>query len=703
MAWTATSELRRSILAHGGSHSPVGCSVHTFAPPKTVPDLSFAGFADTIPTRNRKRNILLFRNLQLGTLALVASLSSALMSAAPAPAHKSERQVYLFPSASDSLREGFVRVINRSAESGRVTIHPTDDAGYRVDAVTLSINANETRHFNSGDLETGNADKGLSGGTGAGEGDWRLSIESDLDIEVLSYVRTEDGFLTSMHDVVPGTGTRHRVAVFNPASNRNQRSLLRLVVPGPQPAEAMITGTDDRGVPGAQAVTLSVAGGGSRTVGAEELESGGEDLEGMLGDGSGKWQLTLISDVPVVAMSLLLSPTGHLTNLSTAPARGLAPPSPPPSYELQKTGLHVDRQAIRQVDTGREALAVAYGDFDGDGDEDVFLASYDATEEPTPVEFYANDGNGEFALANEIFDGDVPELVHPRKALPGDFNGDGQLDVFIAGHGYDQEPFPGESPVLLLSSDGGLKAADGLENWVGFFHGAASADVDYDGDLDVVLTDFGPPILLKNNGVGEFTEALDSTPDRRAFTTELIDVDDDGFIDLLLAGHENDNPTEIYWGNRSRTYIDAKRTVLPAVPGQDTVVDIDADDLDGDGVRDIVVTRTGGGDNFYQGYYIQLIRGLGNREFVDATVNVKDAQSSDPWIDWIRLQDFDGDGHRDIVVDDAAVGVIWLNDGTGRFQQTTGGTVNDRTMLGSRDGSARVTVSPRVIVSPVEE
>ena len=266
--------------------------------------------------------------------------------------------------------------------------------------------------------------------------------------------------------------------------------------------------------------------------------------------------------------------------------------------------------------------------------------------------------------------------------------------MFIAGHGYDQEPFPGESPVLLLSSDGGLKPAEGLDNWVGFFHGAASADIDYDGDLDVVMTDFGPPILLKNNGTGEFTQVFDSTPQRRAFTTELVDVDLDGYIDLLLAGHEDENPTEIYWGNPSGTYRVARRTVLPPVPGQDTVVDVDAEDLDGDGVRDIVVTRTGGGDNFYQGYYVQLIRGLGNREFVDATENVEDAQSSDPWIDWIRLQDFDGDGYRDIVVDDAAVGVIWLNDGSGRFRRTTGGLVNNRTMLGARDGGARVTVSP---------
>ena len=39
-----------------------------------------------------------------------------------------------------------------------------------------------------------------------------------------------------------------------------------------------------------------------------------------LGDGVGKWQLLVESDRPIRAMSLLRSPTGHLTNLSTAPA-----------------------------------------------------------------------------------------------------------------------------------------------------------------------------------------------------------------------------------------------------------------------------------------------------------------------------------------------------------------------------------------------
>ena len=593
------------------------------------------------------------------------------LSSVPARTTHGVHLVPLFPQAGDeSGRQGFVRTINRSDTAGRVSIKAHDHTGRDYRPVTLAIGANEAVHFNSDDLEQGNRAKGLSGGVGAGEGDWRLELTSDLDIDVLSYIRAPGGFLTSMHDVLPASGARHQAGILNPGSNRSQESLLRVVAPGPAAAAISIAGTDDQGRPGASPVSLQLAAGTSRTVGSWDLESGAEGLTGMLGDGSGKWRLRLASSAPVVAMSLLRSPTGHLTNLSTAPMRD-AGRSLQPSYEQQKTGLYVDRREIRQRNADYEALAVAYGDFDDDGDEDVFLAPYSRTEDGTPVELYTNDGTGRFYLADHLFAGGVPELVHARKALPGDFNGDGRLDVFVAGHGYDREPFPGESPVLILSTDAGLQAVRGLEHWVGFFHGAASADMDDDGDLDVVLTDFTRLVLLVNDGRGRFTEQRHALPLRGAFTAELIDVDLDGYIDLLVGGDEDANPTEIYWGDRSRTYSVERRTMLPAVRGQETVVDIDAEDLDGDGVRDIVLNRTGGGDNAYEGYYIQLLLGQGDRAFADATARVEGAQSADPWIDWIRLQDVNGDGLRDILVDDASIGVTWLSDGLGRFSKSS--------------------------------
>ena len=108
--------------------------------------------------------------------------------------------VPLFLAASrleDVGRQGFVRVVNRSDRSGEVRIIATDDAGQSPGTVTLALDAGATRAFNSRDLEEGNADKDLSGRTGAGTGDWRLALDSQLDIEVQAFVRTTDGFLTA--------------------------------------------------------------------------------------------------------------------------------------------------------------------------------------------------------------------------------------------------------------------------------------------------------------------------------------------------------------------------------------------------------------------------------------------------------------------------------------------------------------------------
>ena len=227
-------------------------------------------------------------------------------------------RVHLFPSASDpKSRQGFVRVINRGA-AGTVEIQAYDDAGYAPEAITLSVGANDTVHFNSGDLEQGTAAKGLSGGVGEGQGDWRLELTSSLDLDVLAYIRrTEDGFLTSMHDTAPSTADGHHVPTFNPGGNRNQVSWLRLINTGTETAEVSIRGFDDTGT-SYGLVELSVPAGSVRMLSAQELEAGGSRFTGSLGDGVGKWQLLVRSDAALDVMSLLESPTGHLTNLSTA-------------------------------------------------------------------------------------------------------------------------------------------------------------------------------------------------------------------------------------------------------------------------------------------------------------------------------------------------------------------------------------------------
>ena len=239
----------------------------------------------------------------------------------PAGATESDSlQIPLFPSASDPNRQGFARITNHSFVPGEVLIHAIDDDGQRPGPVRLEIAGRQSVQFNSDDLESGNPEKGLRGAAGRGEGDWRLELESALDLEIQAYVRTMDGFLTSMHDLVPRTEDGLRVAIFNPAENPNQVSSLRVINPGNVPADVFIEGVDDQGVSPGSGARLTLLPGASRTLTAWQLESGTAGLQGSLGDGTGKWRLSLTSEEPVRAMSLLSNPAGHLTNLSTAPA-----------------------------------------------------------------------------------------------------------------------------------------------------------------------------------------------------------------------------------------------------------------------------------------------------------------------------------------------------------------------------------------------
>ena len=162
--------------------------------------------------------------------------------------------------ASDAGIEGFVRVVNLSDRAGTVRIHAIDDTGERFGPVTLALDANETVNFRSRELEQGNAAKGLPSGVGDGEGYWRLELESVLHIGPLAYVRTADGFLTSMHDLVPETGGRHQVLFFNPGE----------CAPGGE-------------------VRLTLPAGAARMLSARDLESGGNGFDGSFGDGRGWW------------------------------------------------------------------------------------------------------------------------------------------------------------------------------------------------------------------------------------------------------------------------------------------------------------------------------------------------------------------------------------------------------------------------------
>ena len=233
--------------------------------------------------------------------------------------------VPLMLSADNERGQGFVRLLNASNVAGTVSIRAFDDAGQAYGPLELAIDAYGVRHFNSGDLEDGNPAKGITGATGPGTGDWRLELSSRLDLVVLAFVRTSDGFLTSMHGAAQGWWDESRRAhvyplrFFNPASNTRLASEVRVVNIGPRAQRITIQGRDDEAT-SSQSVSLRLEANAARYLTAPELETGAAaGLEGGLGDGVGKWELYVSAAAPLKVMSLVKTESGHFTNLSSDP------------------------------------------------------------------------------------------------------------------------------------------------------------------------------------------------------------------------------------------------------------------------------------------------------------------------------------------------------------------------------------------------
>lgn len=219
-----------------------------------------------------------------------------------------------------------MRVVNGDDADGTVRIEASDQSGWEYEAVELEIGANRAVNFDSNDLELGNADKGLSAGTGAGEGDWRLELSSDLSLRVSAYIRTTDGFLSPMHDLAPRMKAPHhrpfppldlgyRVVTLNPARNENQVGFLRFANPGSEATRLEYEAYDSAGEFFNPLIGIpELEPGETRIVTSLRLEE--YSFNGRYG--VGKWQVQVEAQRPIEVMSLLRNPTGHLVNLSSA-------------------------------------------------------------------------------------------------------------------------------------------------------------------------------------------------------------------------------------------------------------------------------------------------------------------------------------------------------------------------------------------------
>lgn len=181
----------------------------------------------------------------------------------------------------------------------------------------------------------------------------------------------------------------------------------------------------------------------------------------------------------------------------------------------------------------------------------------------------------------------------------GDFDGNGELDIYVVNSGA-HPPGPSLVPNVLLFNNGGVftSVTTVPVGDTGASQGTAAADYDNDGDLDLVLANDGTAnLVLQNDGMGNFTNvAMGAVASAGAGTSfSWADYDNDGFVDLFLT---NDGEANVLLRNDGGTgFID---TTTPQLADLGPSAGGVWGDYDNDGDQDLYVTNAGGLNVLYQ-------------------------------------------------------------------------------------------------------
>jgi len=337
----------------------------------------------------------------------------------------------------------------------------------------------------------------------------------------------------------------------------------------------------------------------------------------------------------------------------------------------QFNGFSPDRYLIETMGGG-----VGLFDFDDDGWLDIFLVNGGETprgrsERPIRNALYRNLGNGKFVdIAPEA---GLDRLKnYDMGAAIADFDNDGNQDIFVTGFPY----------CTLYHNNGNGTFTDvtldaGLQNLGRWASGAAWFDYDRDGFLDLVVCNYaelsfegiapkceyvnvrtyceqraykGSPLaIFHNNRNGTFTDVSRSVGlDRfvgRALGVVAIDIDDDGWPDLLVA--RDASPNLLLLNQRDGTFVDAGLEAEIAFDSNGNAkagMGVDAGDADGDGRPDVVIT------NFNFEFH-SLFLNRRKFPFEDWTRTSRLAGVTRSDVGWgVHFLDFDNDGLLDLMI-----------------------------------------------------
>jgi hypothetical protein len=277
-------------------------------------------------------------------------------------------------------------------------------------------------------------------------------------------------------------------------------------------------------------------------------------------------------------------------------------------------------------------------DFDGDGRLDIPVAT------PYGVSLLMQQQSGLFAAARRIIDFGA---TNSRFVAVADFDGDTRPDIVAAN-------FEGNTVAV------GLNSAESFPIWPNWQElnvgvnpvGMVAADLDGDSDLDLAVASYtdGKVSVLFNDGTGKFAAAVSYLDEPGLFDIKALDLDDDGFPELLLA----------HAGNATIDVLLNHQGVLspgPRYPANVNAAALELADLNGDDRLDVVVANAGYQPGGYSVLVNQAPGSLSPPVFHEVDTNTRA----------VALGDLDDDGETDVAVLTPSSLATAFNPGSGDF------------------------------------